>query len=181
MRFNDTELSLIKNTFSGDNEEIITLIRKVFLQDKLTKNEINQLAFISENPKLLMLCKKTFYPEIEVDSPLHQMVDLWMTVDVKEKSPSEVVEGLKVRAKLSELILEGLQRLEEPKEKGGKNLVDYTPDFTETDGDTFTRLVSRTAMIQHVEMQLAQLVLLAGQKEETVEETLTRLEKNSAK
>lgn len=58
MRITDAEMSLIKNTFAG-NEDLLKLLRKIFL------------------------------PEYDAKAPLGQVVDLWMTLDVSQKTPEE--------------------------------------------------------------------------------------------
>jgi len=52
---------------------------------------------------------------------------------------------------------------------------DQTPE------EALVNLKARNTLIQHVESCLMQLSLLAGQKEETVEETKARLSANSTK
>jgi hypothetical protein len=56
MIFSEAELSLIKNTFK-DNEDLLKLMRKVFL------------------------------PEFDPKAPLGQTIDLWMNLNLKEMSP----------------------------------------------------------------------------------------------
>ncbi len=58
MRFNEQQLSLIKNTYGG-KDDMLKLLRKVFL------------------------------PEVDPTLPIGQMIDLWMTIDIKDKSPEE--------------------------------------------------------------------------------------------
>ncbi len=58
MRFSDSELSLIKNTFK-DNMELLLLMRKVFL------------------------------PELDPKAPLGQIIDLWMSLPIKEMTPED--------------------------------------------------------------------------------------------
>lgn len=180
MRFSDEELSLIKNTFT-DREDLVQLIRKVFLQDKLEVEEIGKLAFISDSADLLMLFKKTFLPDLETDAPLHQLVDLWMSVDVKDKSIAESVVAMKVRCELRDLIALGIQRLEQPKEKGLKEIINYEPDFKKDDSEVYISLMARNALIAHTEFQIGQLYTLAGQNGETLDDLDKRLAKNSSK
>jgi hypothetical protein len=66
MRFTDEELTLIRNTFKG-NDTLLKLMRKVFL------------------------------PEIDPDAPIGQIIDLWMTVSITEKTPEEAYAHLIAR------------------------------------------------------------------------------------
>ena len=47
--------------------------------------------------------------------------------------------------------------------------------------DAYVELFARNTLVSHVEQMLNQLLVLAGKKEETVEETQERLAKNSTK
>jgi hypothetical protein len=104
MRITDAELSLIKNTFAG-NEELIKLLRKLFL------------------------------PELDPTAPIGQVIDLWMTVSLESQTPEQAIINLK----------------------------------------------ARNTLINHIEQQLLQIKVLAGDKNETVEQTKERLQKNSNK
>lgn len=66
MRLSDTDLSIIKNTFA-DNEELIKVLRKIFL------------------------------PELSADVPLGQNIDLWMTLKVDDLEPEQAIINLKAR------------------------------------------------------------------------------------
>jgi hypothetical protein len=180
MRYDDRELFVIKNTFS-ENEPLLKLLRKVFLQAKLDKEDINKLGVIYNSADLLFLIKKTYAPEIELDAPLGQIIDLWLTVDSGERTVAQTVLALKVRRRLMDLINLGLARLEKPKEKPSASVVDYEPDFTKDDEALYVEFAARNALITHTEFQLNQLLILAGSKDETPEETKIRLMKNSAK
>lgn len=104
MRFTDAELALIKGTFA-ENEELLKLMRKVFL------------------------------PELDPSAPIQQMIDLYMTISTEGQTPDEIALNLK----------------------------------------------ARNTLIAHLEMQLGQLRILAGMKNESVEQTQERLQKNSNK
>lgn len=179
-RYTDKEFALIKSTFA-DNEPLLKLLRKVFLQFKLTKEDINALGVISNSADLLMLLKKTYAPEIEEDAPLGQVMDLWLSVDQKQESPYDAVLALKVRKQLKELLAIGLARLEKPKEKPSASVVDFEPDFTKDEEELYIEFVARNALITHTEFQLTQLLILAGTKEDSVEETKKKLLQNSNK
>ena len=104
MRITDTDLSIIKNTFAG-NDELLKVMRKIFL------------------------------PELTADAPIGQSIDLWMTLKIDDMPPEQAIINLK----------------------------------------------ARNTVIQHLEMCLNQLKVLAGMKEETVEATKERLLKDSSK
>ena len=180
MRYSDNELSLIKATFA-DDEAMLLILRKVFLHAELSDGEIKLLEPISKSPQAIELMRKAYAPALDLDAPFGQLIDLWMTIDTKEMTPEMASLALKVRAELNELLEAGLARLASPKNTGTRTVADYTPDFDASDEDKYVTYTSRNALISHTETRLLELSLLAGQKNETVEETVTRLQQDSAK
>lgn len=66
MRISADEVSIIRNTFGG-NEELLKLMRKIFL------------------------------PELDSNAPLGQNIDLWMTVKIDELTNEQAIVNLKAR------------------------------------------------------------------------------------
>jgi len=60
MRITDADLSMLKNTFA-DNDELLKLLRKIFL------------------------------PEITASAPIGQNLDLWMTLKLEDMSPEQAM------------------------------------------------------------------------------------------
>jgi hypothetical protein len=180
MRYNDKELSLIKATFA-DNEEMLFTLRKVFLQAELSEADLKRLENISKSPQALALLRKAYSPVLEMEAPFGQMIDLWMTADTKELNPAQAVLALEVRTALLMWLEAGFARLEKPEVEGLPGLVDYKPNGGLSDEEQYVNYISRNSLIVHTEQKLQELSFLAGRKEESVEETITRLQQNSAK
>ena len=103
---------------------------------RISDEELSLLkATFSENDKLLKLLRKLFLPEITADAPIGQNIDLWMTINLENKTPEQAIIDLK----------------------------------------------ARNSLIGHIESQLVQIKMLAGMKDETVEETKARLKQDSSK
>jgi hypothetical protein len=180
MRITDTELTLIKNAFA-DNDELLKVVRKAFFQMELTDEDIKNLSVLG-NDAMLSLLRKIFLPEIDAYMPIGQNIDLWMTIDVKEKEPYKVLWELQGRAKVIDAVEAGLARVKIPYKEGREGIRTFTPNLLPSLPEaTMVDLIARNTIITHVEQQLFQLKVLAGMKQETVEETKTRLSKDSSK
>jgi hypothetical protein len=179
MRFNDVELGLIKNTFS-ENEILLKAIRKFFLE--LPMSESEELLVRNMTKEVKAVVRKTFLPELEGDAPFHQVIDLWMTLEIKGKDVESVYTEALAREELIKYINEKLLDIEGvlPTDQEIK-FSDYVKIDDKDPVEVFIGLTVRNTMLAHVEMQLNQFQVLAGKKEETVEETKERLFKNSAK
>lgn len=67
-------------------------------QMRITPDEIELIkrAFGNNEP-LLRLMRKIFLPEIDPSAPIGQIIDLWMTIDVKDMSAEDALINLKAR------------------------------------------------------------------------------------
>lgn len=178
MRFTDGELSLIKGLFA-DNEALLYALRKSLLGFVLDDNESALIKGLSK--EAFALIRKTFLPQIDPASPFFQMTDMAMAlnVDIKEKSEEEALP----------LIVAKAIEIQYMEEAVGKIDGSYTEPFTYnlsdlarlTDENVFVNITARNYLLSYIDSNCKQLEFLAGTKEETVEQTVARLQKNSAK
>ena len=179
-RYTDQELSLIKAIFL-DNESILKVIRKAMLQ--LPLNAVDQSIIslnITGKKGVLAILRKTFLPEIDPEAPLNQVIDLWMTVNITDKTPEEAYPHLIARSKLIEYIDQQLTYLETGKE-GKIKFNSFLGIDNKDPEDAYSDLVARNTMISHTEQQLSGLEILANLPIETTEEAKDRLKKDSSK
>ena len=182
MRFTDAELSLMKNTFA-ENDVLLQAVRKVFLQMDLTEGEEKLIKGTFNGKKELnALVSKTFNPTLDAEAPRHQLMDLWLSVDIKEKKVDDLAPIFKGRKLLIDLLEQQLDVLSDY-DAGTDGLVklDDLVEYTEDTEQMLVNLIARNTLITHIETMLTQVEMLAGQKDETPEQTLERLEKNSNK
>jgi hypothetical protein len=182
MRYDDKELELVKLSFA-ENDELLIAIRKVFLQLPTTALEQAILVNLKTNEDLLKVIRKTFLPTIDGDAPFNQVIDLWMTIELKNKEPKEAYLEITAREKLISYLEQQLKVLE-----GGVpsindvQLNDLTKVLAKSKADEMlTNFVMRNTLIQHTEQQLHMFSILSGLKNETVEQTKERLKKDSMK
>lgn len=178
LRYTDAELSLMKNTFC-DNPDILLAIRKFFLEMPLDPIDGTYIENIKNKKELVKLLGKTFLPQLDPNAPPHQLIDLWMIVEMKDKTVDVSYPLILARNVFIKYLENKLATLD-----GAKSVYEFAK-FVEIDGKTplelFVNLTVRNTLIAHVEMQLAQFALLSGESDETVEQTKERLFKNSSK
>lgn len=188
LRYTDEELSLIKSLFA-ENEELLKALRKVFLQMPLNVIETTMVAsYFGGNKKALALISKTFKPELDPEAPFHQLIDLWMSIDVKDKSFDDLVSTFKARQLLIDLLEQQLRELDGIANKSGfgprkieLSSLTVLPKVNAEYSNFYPNLIARNTLINHVEIQLTQLLNLAGRKDETSEDTIKRLQQDSTK
>lgn len=180
MRYSDSELSVIKTTFV-ENDELLKAIRKFFLQLDMTVAEKGMIKEIKNKPELLAVLRKSFLPTIDGDAPFQQVVDLFMTLKIDDKDPEQALVHIMSRKLLIDYLEQQLRELETGKSIGGIIFEDLTSFDKKDTTESYVNLLTRNTIIGHTEMQLNQFIVLAGQTDETVEQTKDRLFKNSAK
>ena len=178
IRFSSEELQVLKNTFA-DNNALLLSLRKVMLQADMPEQEEVRLKTVLKD-NVIEVLKKFFLPVIDADAPIHQVVDLWMTIKLDDKDPEQALPHIQARDELIVYMGSRLKELEGEKVEGTmfKNMIPQEGDNAEI---IYIKLTTRNTIIMHVEQQLAQIKLLAGMKDETPEETLERLHQDSAK
>jgi len=180
MRFSDGDLTILKYTFA-DNDELLYTLRKVFLQFELTADEQKLVKALT--PELLAIIKKELIPELDPNVPLFQMQDLFNVVNFQE--PDLFKLGMEIEARLIEkkYLQQQFEILAGGRGNGEIILANLLPKDTFVAGerDGITYLSARNLIVRHVETQLNVFKLLAGQSNETVDQTKERLQRDSAR
>ncbi len=178
MRFTDAELSLIKGLFA-DNEALLYAVRKSLLGFVLDDNESALIKGLSK--EAFALIRKAFLPHIDPAAPFFQMTDMAMglNIDLKEKTEDDALPFIIAKAIEMQYIEEALDKME------GKREEPFTYNLADlailSDENVFINITARNYLLSYIDSNCKQLEFLAGTKEETVEETVARLQKNSAK
>jgi len=176
-RFNEAEYGLLKTLFR-DSDELLYLIRKIFFFGGLTEAEIKQ-AEIFKKEEVFNVLKKTFIPEISETDPYNQVIDTWMTLDLKDKLADEIGVQINARSRTNTMMEDAVNRLKNPSTEKVSVLA-----FTPVDGDdeeNHTALVARNNFISGTSYQLANLKMMSKKDEKTSEELKEEQRKNSSK
>lgn len=179
-RFSDSEFTTIKHNFA-DNEPLLIAIRKHFLQFPLTKEEQDMITNAFSHKDVHDIVSKVFLPTIDPDAPFGQIVDLWLTVKIDDKTPMEAYPLLLARETLINYLELRLFELGTGKLTNELSLESLSFDKDKDELDIYANMLARNTIVSHVEQQVFQLNTLAGRKDETQEETLKRLERDSSK
>jgi hypothetical protein len=184
MRFSDNDLQIIKVTFS-ENEDLLRAIRKVFYQMPLSALDLSMLSIaFSGKPVVQKVLRKVYLPTIEADMPIQQNFDLWLTLGLKDMPVVEGAVHIRSVKLWIDYIEQQLKLIEGGKYTTKKPKISFkglTDIKDKTDWDMYAEMLARNTIINHVEQQLRQLDLLAGKKDESPEQTVQRLQKDSNK
>lgn len=179
LRYNDQELSLIKNTFA-DNEELLALFRKYLLDGELSEEEKGLLNTLTGNEATLNLLEKAVKPNLDRLAPPFQVVDLYSNLDFQPTPKDHAVDILKGRHLAVQYLTQRFDALR------GKTVefikFDSLVEPTEDNTQTFVNILARNFLLSHIDTQLfGQLMVIAGAKEESLDQQKKRLTQNSNK
>lgn len=166
MRYTDAEISLIKSTFKDD--DVLKEVRKQFWQKEANLN-------VGEDG--IALLRKTLLPELDANAPLHQVIDLWLTLSLKDKVPHDALNIIKARELLVKYFEQEFGILVGAKKTRKIKLADLTEVIDDPD-QMIVNLVARNEIITHIEQQIGQLSILANQD---TQKLIDDMLKNSAK
>jgi len=179
LNINEQEIELIKKTFC-ENEYLLKVIRALFLNLGVTDEEKAMIKATFSDKELLALMHKKFYPQLDREANIGSTMDVWMGVEqmVFGKSVGEIYQAINYKDEALKMTKKALALLENP--DGEKIDVTFDPSLSVKD-DYQIKLLARNQFIKHVESQLVFLMVIAGKKDETTEQTKTRLTRNSTK
>jgi len=179
MRYSSEELSLIKNTFSGD-DACLYAVRKHMLGAELTDGEKEIIKKLSPETKKLL--RKCFMPSIDADSPFFVLSDmaLGLKTELDGKSREEGMDIIEVKRLEIEYTK---QRLDELDGIFAENPITLHDLADLNHPEVFTRIKARNFLLGQIDtLCVYDLRLLANKKdEETVQQAAERMAKDSLK
>lgn len=180
MRFSDAELDLVKRTFA-ENDTLIILLRKKFLQFALSEAETENLqkAF-PVGSEVYDLLFKFFNPKLDPEAPIYQVTDMWLNVEIKDRDTEMSIPYILARKKICEY-WDKLSQNMHADDCFAFSLDSLLNLEGKTDREIHVDVLTRNAIVSHTEAHLNQAYLLAGLKTETIQQTTERLKKNSTK
>ena len=170
-RYTDDELNLLKNVFA-ENLPLIKILRKVMLQLSMTEGEEVEWRKTFKG-EINDLMRKMFLPTIDGDAPIDQTVDLYLTLDLSNRTEEENISNIKSR----EIVIDYLDKQLEVLSNGGQQ----EKLLSQFNLKNIEELRARNTILMHTESVLRETYGLGGFKAETPEETLARLKKASNK
>lgn len=175
--FSNKEIDLIKTTFA-ENEELLKNLRKLWFGADLSKEVKEDIKNTFSNKDLLEAVRHKVYGLNNFDTPIGQLSDFWVGVEKQIFGASRDTIEQAVQSKILVLGMfeKAFKLLENP--DGERVVVDFKPSMV--DGLQIA-LIARNLYMQAIETSLITILTIAGKKEETLEETLKRLQKDSNK
>lgn len=171
--YNEAQLSLIKNTFAG-NDVLLYTIRKHFLQMDMSDVERGLLDTFVKGDVIKVL-KMRMLPELSPELPLGQLSDIFVPLakGLQERTPEEMQPHLDAKKLVEDYLVQQFNLLE------GKT--DSSIKLADLRGTDFIKLNAYLYLVGYIDQMLILIKSIAGTKEETKEAQTKRMAKDSTK
>lgn len=176
-RYNDRELSLLQNTFQGQ-ETLLVSLRKFLLQGDLSADELDYLKQTVGNPEVLAVVKKTINPTLDKGAVIHGTIDMFSGIDVTATPIEHADLQIKSRKLAVEFLNQRFNALE-GKEVPNPIIFDELLDGKDKE-DSYIRLVARNFLLSFLETSGLRQLQVLSEAPKTPEEVIAANKKNSA-
>lgn len=174
----DKDMEMIKAHFA-ENDELLHLMRRLFFGDELSKEEKDAIKSTFKNKELIETVRRKVYGLKNFAIPIGHFTDFWLGTEkqVFGAHRDTIEQVMKSKEIVFQMFDKAFRLLENP--DGEKVSVDILMD-TAID-PLQINLLARNSYMEAIETSLIMIKTIAGKKDETVEETVKRLQKDSAK
>lgn len=179
--YTDKEYDLIAQLFA-DNEKLLMTLRKHFLQGEMTESEQSLIKGFAKNPQAMELLRKTLIPDINPEAPVGQLVDLWVSIDTKNKLCEDAHLEMKAKAIFEDYLYQQFDLLT-GKSADNIRLEDLIYNELKDSETAFIDLQARNTLLVHIDGLFHFLMRTAVQTETklTAEEMSEKLKADSNK
>lgn len=173
----DNEIELIKEIFA-DNEFLLVAVRKLFFGVDISESEKKLIKTTFAKDEVVKLLQRKVFSLNNYETPVGQLSDFWLGVEsqIFGASKETIKQAVESKKKVYAMFVKAFDLLKNP--DGEK--VDISIENMEID-ELGINLLARNLYMMGIENGLNAMNIIAGKKEETLEQTLQRIRVDSAK
>lgn len=176
--YSEKEIALLKAAFA-ENDVLLITVRKLFFGDDLSVDEKNLIKKSFSNPEIIEVLRRKVYGVNNFETPLGQLSDFWLGAEqqIFGASRDTIYQASESKRMILSMFTKAFNLLSDP---DGEKVDTKTVPLIEAD-PLMVGLISRNLFMKAIETALLTVSMIAGKKEESVAETVKRLEQDSAK
>jgi hypothetical protein len=179
LMYSDSDIELIKATFA-ENDFLLISVRKLFFGAVLTEEEKNSIKQAFKDPKVIEVLRRKIYPVFNPTTPVGQISDPWLGVEeqIFGASRDTISQAVNSKAIAISMFEQAFDSLANP--DGEQVSIQFDPLSINAD-ELAINLIARNLYMKAIETGLLGVKMIAGKKDETIEQTLARLQQDSSK
>lgn len=177
LMYGERDIKLIKQTFA-ENDYLLQTLRKLFFGQELSESDKDLILKTFKSQELRDVLQHKVYGLNNLDTPIGQISDFWLNTEsqIFGASKDTIKQAIESKKQVLEMFKKSFELLTNP--DGEKVDVSFNPDTCDELG---IELIARNIYMKSIEGALIAIKGIAGMKEESVEQTIKRLQKDSAK
>jgi len=175
------EIKVLKEHLTPD---ILLTVRSLLLGQEVSDEQKKVIQAAFSNSELLMMVRRRIIQRETDVVPLGSMSDMWLQANdrLHGGSPDMIAQTIKVGAKLNKLYKQMESILQNPFQEQ----INFGIDFDRIDesinfAETACNLIARNMFVRSVDFVMSLIKNLIGTPEETTEQAVERVKKNSTK
>jgi len=177
LMYNDKEIELLKATFA-ENDFLLLAIRKLFFGSEITDEQKKVIVATFKSEEVRAVLQRKVYGLNNLDTPIGQLSDFWLGAEkqIFGASKETILQSVSSKALVLSMFEKAFALLTNP--DGEKVNIKYV---LEEDDELGIKLIARNMYMQAIETSLLTIKTIAGQKSESLAETIARLKQDSSK
>lgn len=177
LMYGERDIELLKQVFA-ENEYLLQTLRKLFFGYELSQEDKDLVIQTFKSQEVRDVLRHKIYGLNNVNTPIGQVSDFWLNTEsqVFGQSKDTIKQAIQSKKIILGMFEKSMELLTNP--DGEKVDVSFNPDTCDELG---IDLIARNIYMKSVENALLGIKTIAGQKTESVEQTMKRLKKDSAK
>lgn len=179
LMYSDNDIELIKATFA-ENDYLLIAVRKLFFGAVLTKEEKESIKSSFKDERVIEVLRRKIYPIFNPATPVGQISDPWLGAEeqIFGASRDTIFQAVNSKAVAITMFEKAFESLSNP--DGEQVSIEFNPVSLTVD-ELAVNLIARNLYMKAVETGLLGVKMIAGKKDETIEQTLARLQQDSSK
>lgn len=179
LMYTEKEIDLIKSVFC-ENEFLLKSIRKLFFGADMTQEEKDLIVNTFKGKEIKEVFRKKVYGLENMETPIGQLSDFWIGVEqqIFGAGRDTIRQAVESKTIVLGMFETAFDLLDNP--DGERVITKYDPKTFISD-ELGIRLIARNLYMKAIETSLLTVKAIAGQKSETLDETVKRLKQDSTK
>ena len=176
--YTNKDIALIKSTFS-ENEPLLLAVRKLFFGAEIADDEKKMIQSAFSNKEVIEVFRRKVYGVNNLSTPIGQLSDFWLGVEsqIFGSNRDTVYQAVMSKQIVMEMFEKAFLLLSDV--DGEKVSVEIDIDI---DTDPLgVKVIARNLYMKAIETALLALKTISGMKNESLEDAVKRLKKDSAK
>lgn len=176
LMYNEAEIALIKELFA-ENDYLLNKLRLLFFGQILSEADKDLIKSTFEREEAKRVLMRKIYGLEDFSTPIGQLSDFWMGAEsqVFGATKDTVKQAVESKQRILAMFKQCKALLSDP---DGEKPNIAIPEVID---DLGIDLIVRNLFMKSIENALFTISIIAGQKSESVEETVKRLKKNSTR